>query len=152
MLSQKAKYAMRALLYLARAEPNRPVLISDIADQQSVPKKFLELILLDLKRHGLVHSYRGKKGGYLLAKDPHQIFFGQVIRIIDGPLAQLPCASRTAYRRCDDCQDERTCEIRKVLMQVRDSTARILDNTSLADVMSDIPGGAARELAAGAGI
>ena len=136
MLSQKAKYAMRALLYLARAELDRPVFISEIADQQSVPKKFLELILLDLKRHGLVHSQRGKKGGYLLAKPPSQIFFGQVIRIIDGPLAQLPCASRTAYRRCDDCQDEKTCEIRKVLLQVRDSTARILDNTSLSDVMT----------------
>ena len=148
MLSQKAKYAMRALLYLARAEPDQPVLISEIASEQAVPKKFLELILLDLKRHGLVHSYRGKKGGYLLAKPPEQIFFGQVIRIIDGPLAQLPCASRTAYRRCDDCQDERTCEIRKVLLQVRDSTAKILDNTSLADVMGDAP----KELLAGAGI
>ena len=148
MLSQKAKYAMRALLYLARAEPDRPVFISEIAEEQSVPKKFLELILLDLKRHGLVHSQRGKKGGYFLAKPPSQIFFGQVIRIIDGPLAQLPCASRTAYRRCDDCADERTCEIRRVLLEVRDSTARILDNTSLADVM--VKGTA--ELVEGAGI
>jgi Rrf2 family protein len=148
MLSQKAKYAMRALLYLAHAEPDRPVFISEIADQQSVPKKFLELILLDLKRHGMVHSYRGKKGGYLLAKPPTQIFFGQVIRIIDGPLAQLPCASRTAYRRCDDCRDEKTCEIRKVMLQVRDSTARILDHTSLADVMDGRPA----ELLTGAGI
>jgi Rrf2 family protein len=148
MLSQKAKYAMRALLYLARAEAQQPVFISEIAEQQAVPKKFLELILLDLKRHGLVHSLRGKKGGYLLAKPPEMIFFGQVIRIIDGPLAQLPCASRTAYRRCDDCQDEKTCEIRRVLLQVRDSTARILDNTSLADVMV----GGQGELVAGAGI
>ena len=148
MLSQKAKYAMRALLYLAQAQPERPVFISEIADQQSVPKKFLELILLDLKRHGLVHSYRGKKGGYALAKTPDKIYFGQVIRIIDGPLAQLPCASRTAYRRCEDCQDEKTCEIRKVLLQVRDSTARILDNTSLSDVMT----GRTAELVAGAGI
>jgi Rrf2 family protein len=148
MLSQKAKYAMRALLYLAQAEPENPVFISEIAEQQAVPKKFLELILLDLKRHGLVHSYRGKKGGYLLAKSPESIFFGQVIRIIDGPLAQLPCASRTAYRRCDDCQDEKTCEIRRVLLRVRDSTAQILDHTSLADVMV----GAPAELVAGAGI
>ena len=148
MLSQKAKYAMRALLYLASAQPDHPVFISEIADQQSVPKKFLELILLDLKRHGLVHSYRGKKGGYLLAKEPQNINFGQVIRIIDGPLAQLPCASRTAYRRCDDCEDEKTCEIRRVLLEVRDSTARILDNTSLADVMVRTPA----ELVEGAGI
>ena len=148
MLSQKAKYAMRALLYLAQAQPENPVFISEIADQQSVPKKFLELILLDLKRHGLVHSYRGKKGGYALAKTADKIFFGQVIRIIDGPLAQLPCASRTAYRRCDDCENEQTCEIRRVMLQVRDSTARILDNTSLADVM--VKGTA--ELVEGAGI
>lgn len=148
MLSQKAKYAMRALLYLAQARPEHPVFISEIADQQSVPKKFLELILLDLKRHGLVHSYRGKKGGYALAKSPEQIFFGQVIRIIDGPLAQLPCASRTAYRRCDDCENEQTCEIRRVMLQVRDSTARILDGTSLADVM--VKG--RTELVEGAGI
>jgi Rrf2 family protein len=148
MLSQKAKYAMRALLFLAREESDRPVFISEIAEQQAVPKKFLELILLDLKRHGLVHSYRGKKGGYALAKRPDEISFGQVIRIIDGPLAQIPCASRTAYRRCDDCADEKTCEIRRVLLQVRDSTAKILDNTSLADVLD----GAGLELAAGAGI
>jgi Rrf2 family protein len=148
MLSQKAKYAMRALLYLAQAEPEHPVFISEVADQQSVPKKFLELILLDLKRHGLVHSYRGKKGGYTLAKTPDKIYFGQVIRIIDGPLAQLPCASRTAYRRCDDCENEQTCEIRRVMLQVRDSTARILDNTSLADVMFK----GTAELVEGAGI
>jgi Rrf2 family protein len=139
---------MRALLYLAQAQPENPVFISEIADQQSVPKKFLELILLDLKRHGLVHSYRGKKGGYALAKAPDQIYFGQVIRIIDGPLAQLPCASRTAYRRCDDCENEQTCEIRRVMLQVRDSTAKILDNTSLADVM--VKG--STELVEGAGI
>ena len=136
MLSQKAKYAMRALLYLAQARPEHPVFISEIADRKSVPKKFLELILLDLKRHGLVHSTRGKRGGYALAQTPDRIFFGQVIRIIDGPLAQLPCASRTAYRRCDDCEDERSCEIRRVLLEVRDSTARILDGTSLADMMA----------------
>jgi Rrf2 family protein len=136
MLSQKAKYAMRALLYLAQAEPEQPVLIGDIAEQQQVPRKFLELILLELKRNGLVRSYRGKNGGYTLARLPQEIFFGHVIRLIDGPLAQLPCASKTAYRRCDDCQDEATCAIRKVLRQVRDASSHILDHTSLADVMS----------------
>jgi Rrf2 family protein len=136
MLSQKAKYAMRALLYLAQAEPEKPVLIGDIAEQQHVPRKFLELILLEMKRNGLVRSYRGKNGGYTLAREPQEIFFGHVIRLIDGPLAQLPCASKTAYRRCDDCQDEATCAIRKVLRQVRDASSHILDHTSLADVMS----------------
>lgn len=136
MLSQKAKYAMRALLYLAQAEPEQPVLIGDIAEHQQVPRKFLELILLELKRSGMVRSFRGKNGGYTLAKQPQEIYFGQVMRLIDGPLAQLPCASKTAYRRCDDCQDEATCAIRKVLRQVRDASSRILDSTSLADAMS----------------
>ncbi|HVI89897.1 MAG TPA: Rrf2 family transcriptional regulator [Dongiaceae bacterium] len=136
MLSQKAKYAMRALLYLAQAEPEQPVLIGDIAEHQQVPRKFLELILLELKRSGLVRSFRGKNGGYILAKQPQEIYFGQVMRLIDGPLAQLPCASKTAYRRCEDCQDEATCAIRKVLRQVRDASSRILDSTSLADAMS----------------
>lgn len=148
MLSQKAKYAMRALLYLARAEPEQPVLISEISERQAVPRKFLEMILLELKRHGVVHSYRGKYGGYALARRPDDIFFGQVIRLIDGPLAQLPCASKTAYRRCDDCEDEETCAIRRILGEVRDSTARILDHTSLADVM----GGKVADLVQGAGI
>jgi Rrf2 family protein len=136
MLSQKAKYAMRALLYLAQSEPEQPVLIGDIAEQQAVPRKFLELILLELKRNGLVRSFRGKHGGYILARQPQEIYFGHVIRLIDGPLAQLPCASKTAYRRCDDCQDEATCAIRKVLKQVREASSQILDHTSLADVMS----------------
>lgn len=135
MLSQKAKYAMRALLYLAQSEPEQPVLIGDIAEHQQVPRKFLELILLELKRNGLVRSFRGKNGGYILAREPQEIFFGHVIRLIDGPLAQLPCASQTAYRRCEDCQDEATCAIRKVLRQVRDASSHILDHTSLADVM-----------------
>ncbi|MET1026716.1 MAG: Rrf2 family transcriptional regulator [Dongiaceae bacterium] len=139
MLSQKAKYAMRALLYLAQAEPEAPVLIGDIAEKQQVPRKFLELILLELKRHGMVRSYRGKNGGYTLARPAGEIFFGHVIRTIDGPLAQLPCASKTAYRRCEDCQDEATCSIRKVLRQVRDASSRILDHTSLADVMNQRP-------------
>ncbi len=147
MLSQKAKYAMRALLYLAKAEPKRPVLISEISERQVVPRKFLEMILLELKRAGVVHSYRGKHGGYALAKPPEEIFFGHIIRLIDGPLAQLPCASKTAYRRCDDCEDEETCAIRHVLQQVRDSTARILDHTSLADVL----GGNVANLISGAG-
>ena len=148
MLTRKSKYGLKALLMLAEAPERGPVPIAELAERQQISQKFLEAILLDLKRHGLVHSLRGKKGGYLLAKPAESIFFGQVIRIIDGPLAQLPCASRTAYRRCDDCQDERTCEIRRVLLRVRDSTARILDNTSLADVMVAGPG----ELVAGAGI
>ncbi len=134
MLSQKAKYALRALLMLAESPEGELVLVADIAERQSVPKKFLELILLEMKKHGILHSQRGKGGGYCLAKPPQQITFGQVIRIMDGPLAPLPCASITSYRRCADCQDEKTCAIRVVMRRVRDAMAGILDQTTLADV------------------
>lgn len=135
MLSQKAKYALRALLTLAQHEEGELVLVAEIAEQEHLPKKFLELILLEMKKHGLLHSQRGKGGGYCLAKRPEQITFGQVIRIMDGPLAPLPCASVTGYRRCVDCRDEKTCEIRKVMRCVRDAMAEILDRTSLADAL-----------------
>ena len=148
MLSQKAKYAIRALLYLATARTGQPVGIAEIAAKQAVPRKFLELILLELKRNGFVQSFRGKHGGYALAKTPDAIHFGEVIRLIDGPLAALPCASLTAYRRCVDCEDEATCVIRRILKQVRDATSGILDRTSISDVL----GGRAGELVMGGGI
>jgi len=134
MLSKKAKYALKALLFLAREERRRPVLIADIAQKEAIPKKFLELILLDLKRHGILQSKKGKGGGYYLGKPPEQITFGQVIRILDGPLAPLPCVSQTAYQKCEECKDELTCGIRLVMKEVRDATARILDGTHLANV------------------
>lgn len=136
MLSHRAKYALRALMLLAQEKGDRPLLISDIAKRQNVPKKFLELILLDLKRNGYVRSFRGRQGGYLLARPADSIFFGQVIRLMDGPLAAIPCASLTAYRRCIDCQDESSCAIRRVFRQVRDATASILDRVSLAEALS----------------
>ena len=135
MLSQKAKYALRALLMLGQEAPGEMVLIGDIAEAQNVPRKFLELILLELRKHGLLFSQRGRGGGYMLAKPPESITFGHVIRIVDGPIAPLPCASITGYRRCADCQDERTCEIRRVMRRVRDATAEILDSTTLADAV-----------------
>lgn len=133
MLSQKCKYALRALLMLAEASPDELVLVQEIAERQKVPRKFLELILLELKRHGFVFSQRGRGGGYCLARPGDAITFGQVVRAIDGPLSPLPCASVTGYRRCADCQDERTCTIRKVMRSVRDAMAEILDRTTLAD-------------------
>jgi len=135
MLSQKAKYALRALLMLAERPVGEPLLIADIAERENLPRKFLELILLDLKHHGLLHSKRGKNGGYALARPPSEISFGQVVRIIDGPLAAVLCASQTAYRRCDDCRDEASCAIRKAFRRVRDATAAILDNHTLADAI-----------------
>lgn len=136
MLSHRAKYALRALMLLAREKSDRPLLISDIAKRQNVPKKFLELILLDLKRSGYVRSFRGRHGGYVLARPADTIYFGQIIRLMDGPLAAIPCASLTAYRRCADCQDEATCAIRRVFRQVRDATSGILDRTSLAEALN----------------
>lgn len=137
MISQKAKYALRALVALAKAPPGASVFIGDIAEEQSIPKKFLEQILLDLKRHGLVVSRRGKAGGYALLRPADVISFGQVLRIVDGPIAPLPCLSKMAYRKCDDCQDEATCEVRKVFAQVADATRDVLDRTTVADALRD---------------
>ena len=135
MLSQKAKYALKALLMLAERTASEPLLIAHIAARQNLPRKFLELILLELKHHGLLHSKRGKNGGYALARAPSEITFGEVVRIVDGPLASVLCVSQTAYRRCDDCRDEATCAVRKVFRRVRDATAAILDNHTLADAI-----------------
>ena len=133
MLAQKTRYALRALLYLAEAEAGRAVQVSDIAATQQVPRKYLELILLDLKRGGFVTSRRGPGGGYTLAKPPSEINFAEVIRLMDGPIALVPCASLNFYERCPDCRDEASCAIRKVMAKVREDAARTLSATSLAD-------------------
>jgi len=138
MLSMKAKYGLRALLYLAKQPDHVPVLISELAEKESIPKKFLELILLDLKNHGVLQSKKGKGGGYFLRKKPEAIKLGRVIRVLDGPLAPVPCVSQTAYSPCDECEDEKSCGIRLVMKEVRDAMANILDNTSLADVLGKI--------------
>lgn len=136
MISQKAKYAFKALLSLARATENGvPIPIRDIAVRDKIPQSFLEHILLDLKRHGLVASRRGKEGGYILLRDPKQISLGQVLRLIDGPVAPLPCLSRTAYRRCMDCADEGSCTVRRIFTQVYEATTAILDQTTLHDAL-----------------
>ncbi|MCH8686096.1 RrF2 family transcriptional regulator [Pedomonas mirosovicensis] len=135
MISQKAKYALRALLELARAGEGEALLITDIAEQQHIPKKFLEQILLDLRNRGLVHSRRGRGGGYSLLKDPREITLGQILRIVDGPQAPLPCLSRMAYRRCDDCEDETRCGIRRVFAEAYAATAQVLDTKTLYDTL-----------------
>ena len=137
MLSQKARYALRALFVLGSRESEEPVMIADIAEGANVPRKFLEQILLELKKRGIVHSMRGKFGGYTLGRKPQDITFAEIIRVIDGPLALSPCASRTAYRKCDDCEDEVTCAIRKVLLDVREATAGILEHRTLAQALAD---------------
>lgn len=134
MLSKKAKYALKALLFLSKNEDRGALLIAEISETERIPKKFLEQILLELKKHGILQSKRGKEGGYFLGKPSGEIGIGQVVRIIDGPLAPIPCVSKMAYRRCDECVDEKTCEIRNLFLQVRDATIQILDNTTLNDL------------------
>ena len=134
MLSRKSKYGLKALLLLAEAEDRGPVLVAELADREAIPKKFLEAILLELNRRGIVHSKKGKGGGYFLARKPSEITFGEVIRALEGPLAWVPCVSQTAYRTCAECVDEATCGVRLAMKEVRDATAKILDHTTLADV------------------
>jgi Rrf2 family protein len=138
MLHNKTKYALKALQVLAKEYGQGPVLISEIARREGISPKFLELILLELKNQGIVQSKKGKGGGYFLARPPHSISYGKVIRIIEGPLAPLPCVSRTSYMRCRECRDERTCGIRIIMKDVRDATAQILDSTTLADVLKRV--------------
>jgi Rrf2 family protein len=134
VLSRKSKYGLKALLALAHEAGRGPVLISELARRDAIPKKFLEAILLELKRRGLVQSRKGKGGGYFLRRKPADITFGEVIRLLDGPLAAVPCVSQTAYMRCAECVDEPTCGVRLAMKEVRDATAKILDHTTLADV------------------
>ena len=138
MLSRKAKYAIKALLALANEQGEEPVRIVDLAQEQQIPPKFLELILLGLKNHGLLHSRKGKGGGYRLARDPAEISLGQIVRLFDGPLAPVPCASQTAYVRCADCRNEAVCGVHLAMKEVRDATAKILDGTSLASLRDKI--------------
>ena len=141
MISQKAKYALRALLALARAGRGQTRMIGEISRDQAIPKKFLEQILLELKRAGFVTSRRGRMGGYELVRAPEEIMYGEVLRLIDGPIAPLPCLSKIAYRKCEDCKDEGSCEIRHVFERVTLATREVLDQTTLADSLrlEDIP-------------
>jgi len=135
-LSKKTQYTLRAMYALARRYGEGPVLIATLAEQESIPKKFLEQILLKLKNDGFVVSKKGKGGGYSLADMPEKFMVGQIIRMVDGPLAPLPCASETAYRKCDECVDDRFCETRIIMREVRDAMATILDKTTLADLVA----------------
>lgn len=135
-LSKKTQYTLRAMYALARRYGEGPVLIATLAEQESIPKKFLEQILLKLKNDGFVVSKKGKGGGYSLADMPEKFMVGQIIRMVDGPLAPLPCASETAYRKCDECVDDRFCETRIIMREVRDAMATILDKTTLAELVA----------------
>ncbi len=134
MLSKKAKYGLKALIYLANLPGDRSVLIADIASHDRIPKKFLDTILLEMRNAGILSSRKGKGGGYSLALAPEQIIIGNVVRLLDGPLAPVPCVSKTAYRRCDDCTSEDDCRIRRLMARVRDAIADVLDTSTLADL------------------
>jgi len=141
MISQKAKYALRALIALSRTrQRGGSLMIAEISREQAIPKKFLEQILLELKRYGVVESRRGRLGGYVLVRDPAGITFGEILRLIDGPIAPLPCLSKIAYRRCADCREEASCEVRHVFARVANATRAVLDQTSIADAAA-IPAG-----------
>lgn len=137
-LSKRTQYSLRALYALTRKFGEGPVLITNLAQEETIPKKFLEQILVSLKSAGFVSSKKGKGGGYVLAQPPEKITIGSVIRVIEGPLAPLPCASETRFRKCDECVDIQTCGTRIVMRQVRDAMAAILDETTLAMVCKKV--------------
>lgn len=134
MLSNRTKYAIKALLYIYRDKTEVPVHIVDIAKSENIPQKFLELIMLDLKKTEAINSKRGKGGGYFLTKDPKKVMIGKIIRAFEGPIAMLPCASVSNYKKCADCNDETTCSLRAMMQEVREQTTHIMDNTSLSDL------------------
>jgi Rrf2 family protein len=133
MLSQKTRYALKALLELAALPAGGTLSSAAISARRTIPVKFLEAILVELKRDGLVRGQRGRSGGYQLARSAEDISFGAVVRLMEGPLALLPCVSETQYRRCADCTDERACELNRIFRAVRHSTAAILDDWTLTD-------------------
>jgi Rrf2 family protein len=140
MISQKAKYGLQAMIYIANHNASGNILIADIAKSEKISKKFLESILLDLKNHGILQSKKGKGGGYSLARPPQEIMMGQIVRVLEGPLAPVSCVSQMAYKRCDECKDEVHCGIKLVMKEVRDAVAAILDKTSLQDVIAQTEG------------
>jgi Rrf2 family protein len=133
MISQKARYAFKALLLLASQPVGASMRIEEIARQGAIPRKFLEQILLELKRDGLIDSRRGRAGGYVLVKAASEIMVGNVLRVVDGPIAPLSCISRTAYRRCADCSEERYCGLRRLFAGAHAAMLEVLDATNLAD-------------------
>ena len=136
MLSKKTRYAIKALVAMGKNVGKKPMSISRIAEEEHIPKKFLEQILLDLRNAGLLYSKKGAGGGYSLIKDPKEIVLAQVLRITGGPIALLPCVSLNFYQRCEECIDEGTCGIRDVFVEVRNASLKILTETSIADVIN----------------
>lgn len=135
MLSKKAKYAIHALVYLARKYKQGPVLIQDISRHENIPQKFLEAILLELKKDGILNSKKGKGGGYYLIKSPDEVNMADVIRSMDGAIALLPCVAHKYYEPCEECKDEATCGIRSVFSDVRNETVLLLKKSTLSHIL-----------------
>jgi Rrf2 family protein len=154
-ISKRTQYGLKAMQILARRYREGPVMIGSIAREESIPLKFLEAILLDLKSHGLLESKLGRKGGYQLSRPPSSVTVGSIIRMMEGPLAPIPCASETAYRPCAECKDIEGCGTRIIMREVRDAISDVLDRTTLADLLrkaeaarsaADAPGNAQYEI------
>jgi Rrf2 family protein len=133
MLSKKAQYAFKALMYMAEKKDNQPVLIAEIAKKKKIPLKFLENILLELKKAGILESKKGKGGGYFFKESPKDITMAKIMRLIDGPIAMLPCVSLYFYERCKNC-DEKQCGLHDSMIQVRDVTLKLLEKKNIADI------------------
>ncbi len=135
MLSKKCKYAIHALVYLAERYQEGPVHIQEIAEKKNIPKKFLEAILLELRKAKILHSKKGKGGGYYLYQKPSQVNLMEIMRLMDGPIAMLPCVSLNYYERCEECRSEKNCGIRDTFLKVRDETLDILGGSTLDKIM-----------------
>jgi Rrf2 family protein len=135
MLSKKTKYAIHALTYLSKKKPSQPTLIAEVAQEANIPRKFLETILLELKKNGVLGSKMGKGGGYFIRKAPSEIQLSTIIRLFNGPIAMLPCASKNYYEICEECPDENACGLRFVMEEVRDETLNILENKTIQDII-----------------
>ncbi|WP_428741164.1 RrF2 family transcriptional regulator [Tenacibaculum sp.] len=135
MLSKKTKYGIKALTFIARQEKGTMVQIATISDSENISHKFLESILLTLRKSGLLGAKKGKGGGYYLLKPANEIKMTDVIRTLEGPIAMVPCVSLNYYEKCDDCPDEDACSVHKLMIQVRDNTLQVLRDNTLADLV-----------------
>ncbi|WP_204346944.1 RrF2 family transcriptional regulator [Psychroserpens algicola] len=134
MLSKKTKYGIKALTFLARQNSRKPVQIATISKSENISVKFLESILLTLKKNGILGSKKGSGGGYYLLKDPKDVPMTLVMRVLEGPIAMVPCVSLNYYEKCDDCPDEGTCAVHRLMIQIRDNSLKVFRNTTLADL------------------
>ena len=135
MLSKKTKYGLKALAYLGSQKNKQPVQIAEIAEHENISQKFLESILLSLRKTGFLGSKKGKGGGYYLIKNPNEILMTDVMRVLEGPISMVPCVSLNFYEKCSDCPDEESCSVHKLMLMVRDANLSVYRNNTLADII-----------------